>query len=145
MYQIYYRLNHVLKIRSWSYLNILETSNKIKTLTRHVIHNKTIISNQNVDRTVQKKWKGPFTVTKTSHKRIYVTGPTKVRQFDLTSVLSITPKTKDAYHKFDIESLQPDDIKFITTTSYTAIYITKVLLKSDTNYSSSKIQESIMQ
>lgn len=57
----------------------------------------------------------------------------------------IAPETNDVDHKHDMESVQPEDIKIATTTSYTSILFAEVILKSDPRYSSPKRQESIKQ
>lgn len=98
-----------------------------------------------VYREQSKKWKGPFTVPKTSPKFISVTDGTKVRQFNINTVLPISAETNDADHKHDMESLLPVQKNCATTSSYNSIFLTEVLLKADPKYYSGKRRESMKQ
>lgn len=87
---------------------------------------------------INRKMGGPIQGNKTAPKIFSFTDGNKLRQFNATSVPPIAPGTDDADHKHDMESIQPEEIKFATRISYTDIFPTEVLLKSDPRHSSPK-------
>ena len=91
-----------------------------------------------VYRETSKRWEGPFTVTKTTPKIISVTDGTKVRQFNISSVLPVAPETNDADLKYDMQMIGKDEAAYVYP-----IYVTEVLKKSDARYKNKKSEDAI--
>lgn len=52
------------------------------------------------------KWKGPFTVTEVSKKRVSVTDGRKLKQFNISSILPESPKSNDVNLIYELENIQ---------------------------------------
>lgn len=84
------------------------------------------------------RWEGPFTVTKVSKKIISVTDGIKVREFNITAILPIAPRTGDQDLKHDMTTLQA----FVRENGE-SLYPVEVLKKSDPRTRSDKCKNAI--
>lgn len=70
-------------------------------------------------------------------KLLLVTDGTKVRQFIITSLLSVAAKTNEEDQKHDMQTIQAKEIIFASATYYDK-FLTEALLKSEPRCSSPK-------
>lgn len=90
----------------------------------------------------EKPWDGPYKVTKVAHKIISVTDGTKVKQFNISSVLPITPDTNDNDLNQDITTITKLKVAS-NIADPEPKYLTEVVLKSYLRYTSTPAKDAI--
>lgn len=92
-----------------------------------------------VYREQERKWVGPYTVDRISHKTVHVTDGTTVKPFNITQVIPADTKLKDVDWKHTENTL--------TTTvdnNFAATFLVEVLRKSDPRFHTLECQHAIL-